>query len=84
MKVETTPEELCMGLPSEFLKFLKYVRNLPFEAKPSYSLIKNWLKSILEKRGEQYDPYYDWVNKRLGKSISSKAYADGFAPKIKR
>ena len=61
MKIETTPEELCEDLPAEFLKLLKYIRTLAFEDKPSYSSIKSWLQKMVEKRGESYDPYYDWV-----------------------
>ena len=30
------PEEICEDLPEEILKFLKYVRSLTFEDKPSY------------------------------------------------
>ena len=75
---------MCENLPVEILKFVKYVRSLKFEDKPSYSSIKTWLKKMVEKRGEEFDPCYDWVFKRLGHKIPDSAYADGFAPVIKK
>ena len=38
---------------------------------------------MVEKRGEIYDPYYDWVLKKLGKTIPKSAYCDGYVGNIK-
>jgi hypothetical protein len=62
---------------------LNYTRSLNFEDKPSYSSIKSWLEKMVEKMGESYDPYFDWVSKKLGKKIPATAYAEGCAPKPK-
>ena len=51
-KVSVTPEELCSGLPFEFIDYLKYCRNLEFEENPNYNYLKGLFTEVL-KRNEQ-------------------------------
>lgn len=40
LKATTSPEEMCRGLPAEFLAFIKLVKALAFEEKPDYEAYK--------------------------------------------
>jgi len=46
-KVNTTPDELCEGLPYLFHKLLDYAYSLEFEDKPDYSYMIRQCKSLL-------------------------------------
>lgn len=63
-KVATSLEELCVGCPSEFLKYMKHCRNLTFEEKPDYQYLIDLLKHVADKEGINLDYQdYDWVAK---------------------
>lgn len=49
-KASVKPEELCEGMPKEFLIFLKYVRNLDFDEKPHYSALKKMFTNLYKSR----------------------------------
>ena len=51
-KLSVTPEELCSGIPLEFVDYIKYCRNLEFEDEPNYNYLKGLFTDIL-KRNEQ-------------------------------
>ena len=59
-KLSTSVENLCKGLPQEFVQYLNYCRNLRFEDKPDYSLVKNLLKDIFVRMNYEFDFTYDW------------------------
>ena len=42
-----SPQEICVGMPKEFVDLLIYTRNLKFEEEPDYDMILNTLKSCL-------------------------------------
>lgn len=44
MKMSIPVEELCGGLPIEFISFLVHCRNLKFEEKPNYSMLRRLLR----------------------------------------
>lgn len=44
MKQDTTVDELCNGLPSEFATLLQYSRSLPYTAKPDYAYLRSLLR----------------------------------------
>ena len=60
VKKNTTPEELCKGLPPQFVQYIKYTRNLEFEADPDYNYLKNLFLSVLKSENHEFDYYYDW------------------------
>ena len=45
-KVNTKIEDLCCGLPIEFIKFLEYARDLHFEQKPDYDYLRGLLNKM--------------------------------------
>ena len=67
LKVNLTPEDFCSNLPKEVLTFFNYCRDLEFDQSPDYSYLRQLLKTVVKQRKEQYDAYYDWNIKKLGK-----------------
>jgi len=61
-KLSTPIDYLCKGLPSEFVTFLSYCRNLRFEDKPDYTYIRNLFKDLFVKSGYEMDYQFDWTS----------------------
>ena len=59
-KIETSSSDLCSGLPKEFIEYLDYCKNLEFEQKPDYTMLKNLFLKILRNEKEKFDYIYDW------------------------
>jgi hypothetical protein len=57
MKMTVDPATLCKGLPSEFSIYLNYCRNLAYETKPDYSVLRDLFRTALYNDG--YDPAHD-------------------------
>lgn len=66
IKARTSFEDLCRGLPSEFVKYFNYVRSLQFTEEPKYSFFRKLFRDLFEREGYIYDYKYDW-------SVNSKA-----------
>jgi len=67
MKVKTSIEELCSGLPTEFIEYMNYCRNLKFEDRPDYSFLRNLFKGLFHKMSYEQDYVFDWM---LQKKVS--------------
>ena len=53
-KEKIKDEELCEGLPREFLIYMKHVRSLEFDERPYYnSLIKMFKKLLENNKGKK-------------------------------
>ena len=61
VKQKIKEEELCKGLPEEFIKFMKYVKKLGFEQDPNYSYMKGLFISILSKRENINNICFFWI-----------------------
>ena len=48
-KMKTAHEELCSGLPTEFVDYFNYVKKLGFTDTPDYTYLYNLFRSIIEK-----------------------------------
>ena len=55
LKLTTTPEQLCKGLPEEFIKYVQYCRGLEFEQDPDYDYLRSLFTSILMKNNQKND-----------------------------
>ena len=69
-KINTSLDELCIGLPKEFKDFIKYSRELEFEQEPDYNYLNRLLLTVAEKNGIDIDKVkYDWEikNEKLKK-----------------
>ena len=60
-KIETTPKQLCEGLPEEFEKYISYTRNLEYLEQPDYEMLKGLFTSILKKTFLKFDYIYNWT-----------------------
>jgi len=67
-KKNTTPEELCLGYPSEFCTYVSYARNLPFEQEPDYEYLRNLFRTVMNRYGWACDGEFDW--KKTKKTIT--------------
>ena len=60
IKNEITPANLSKDLPEEFEAFVEYVKKLEFTEVPNYNYLKDLLKKVIKKSGEEIDFWYDW------------------------
>lgn len=61
-KKEVSTEELCTNFPREFYEYVKYTKNLGYEEKPKYDLMKNiFVNFVVNKKNETFDYIFDWT-----------------------
>lgn len=61
MKMQLTLEQLCEGVPNEFVLYFKQIRSLGFEEQPNYSLLKKLFHKIaVDKKVETQISTLDW------------------------
>ncbi len=74
LKMSTTPEKLCEGLPNEFAKYLTMVKRLGFEEEPEYKKYINMFNELFKANDYEKDYIYDWItvknNTKLLKDVS--------------
>ena len=61
MKLEITNENLCKGLPNEFIQYMKYVKKLDFEQEPDYQYLNSLFISILSKNNMGKNITFFWI-----------------------
>ena len=62
MKKNTTPEELCKGLPPEMVDYMTYAKKLEFEQEPNYQYLKNLFKRMLKRFHNTNDQLvFSWI-----------------------
>ena len=59
-KVSVSINELCNGLPKQFCDYIKYCRELAYDANPDYEYLKKLFLYVLQTMGESLDYKYDW------------------------
>lgn len=60
MKRRITLDELCDGLPECFKKFMTYVRELAFDARPDYQYLREMFDDAYDKQQFQRQNKFDW------------------------
>mmetsp|Transcript_4826 Transcript_4826/g.4572 ORF Transcript_4826/g.4572 Transcript_4826/m.4572 type:complete len:190 (+) Transcript_4826:98-667(+) len=60
-KTSTTSASLCEGLPEEFETYFDTVRDLSFEERPDYTLLRNLFKQVMRNKDYEYDFIFDWM-----------------------
>lgn len=63
-KMSTSLETLCEGIPKEFIEYMKYVRNLKFDEKPDYQMLRDLLRNLFYRKKYVEDFEFDWVIKQ--------------------
>jgi len=72
IKSNTSLEDLCKGIPKEFLLYIKYCRVLRFKQKPDYNVLRGLFISLFKESNYTLDYIYDWniVAKEKKKQLS--------------
>ena len=73
IKKQTTPEQLCEGLPKQFEYYIKYTRSLQYESDPDYNYLKNLFLSVLKSYNLEFDYFYDWDQTTLSENEVNKS-----------
>lgn len=60
MKLTTSYQALCEGLPSEFADYFSIVRNLEFVERPPYYKLKQMFRKLFIRLTYVFDYKYDW------------------------
>ena len=60
-KIEISSNELCKGLPKDFENFLEYTKQLKYEERPNYNILRKFLDNIMKRKNYNYDYIYDWT-----------------------
>ena len=81
-KISTTVDELCKNIPKEFAKYMHYWRNLKFEEKPDYTLLRKYMQDVAERMNFEHDYYYDWILKNSAMSKRMSNWNLPIPPKI--
>ena len=61
IKLNTSVEKLCEGLPKEFIIFTNYVKSLKFNQDPNYDYLKNLFINVLKEMQEENDLNFSWI-----------------------
>ena len=75
-KLANTPGILCMGLPDEFEKLLKYSRKLEFEEEPDYKGIKTMFKNYIINNGDTMNMEFEWNQNKSEESKEEEEEED--------
>lgn len=59
-KANTTPAELCYGLPAEFEEFLRYCRRLKFAERPDYDRWYDAFQELATDKGFPASDAFVW------------------------
>ena len=66
-KINTDLSDLCLGFPPEIAKFIKYTREIGFEERPDYNLLKQLIKTMAENESIEFDFDFDWKKRKKKK-----------------
>lgn len=59
MKETISTEDLCHGLPKEFVAYFDHVRSLQFGEKPRYSYLRRLFSNLFRREGFEWDQVFD-------------------------
>ncbi|AAS53281.1 AFL091Wp [Eremothecium gossypii ATCC 10895] len=65
-------EQLCVGLPIEFVEYMRYCRNLRFDERPDYMYVARLFKDLSIKLEYHNDHLFDWTMLRYTKAMIDK------------
>ncbi|KPA79645.1 putative casein kinase I [Leptomonas pyrrhocoris] len=74
-KISTPLEELCKGLPKEFLKYCQYCRALTFTQKPDYEYLRRLFRGLGKRLGFTLPSFTDFSNSVRGAAEPSNPFS---------
>lgn len=60
MKRRISLEDLCEGLPNCFIEFMRYIRELAFDARPDYEFLRSIFQTEYDNANFSRPTKYDW------------------------
>jgi len=82
MKEKIKPEQLCEGLPNEFVKYIEYCQKLQFDEEPNYKNLINIFKELYKSKDYENDYMYDWITVKNNTKVlkdASICHSDEFS-----
>lgn len=61
-KARTSFEDLCDGIPVEFVQYFYLIRQLRFSDRPNYSEYRKLFRDLFIREEFVFDYHYDWTN----------------------
>lgn len=61
MKQSMEPEQLCDGLPHEFVLYFNHVRSLYLHDQPNFRYLRQIFSQLFRRKGFEYDNVFDWT-----------------------
>lgn len=59
-KLATSTEMLCKGYPKQLFEFIEYGKNMKFDEKPDYQMLKGYFISMMKENDLRMEYIYDW------------------------
>lgn len=61
VKMNTSVQDLCKGLPSEFAAYVHYTRSLDYTTCPDYAYLRSLFRTLYNRYGYEDDGSFDWT-----------------------
>lgn len=61
VKMSTSVQVLCKGLPQEFVHYLNYCHSIQFVDRPNYTALRESFRELFFRLGYKWDCIYDWT-----------------------
>jgi serine/threonine protein kinase len=84
VKLNTSFEALCSGLPDEFVQYFHSVRRLRFPEQPEYANYRKMFRKLFQSLGYLYDYAYDWSQRPASKRPNNQDESDYLSDCAKR
>ena len=54
-------DQLCLGLPGEFVKYMRHWKSLSPGQMPNYTWLRALFRGLAREEGIEYDNVFDWT-----------------------
>lgn len=71
-KLSVSLEQLCKSFPAEFLTYLRCCRELGFQERPDYAMLRKLFRATFVRHGFTFDYVFDWNLLKFGGSKKSE------------
>lgn len=61
VKLNTSLQDLCLGLPDQFVTYMAYCRNLNFEEQPNYLYLRRLMRDLQQRCQFNNNFVLDWT-----------------------
>jgi hypothetical protein len=76
-------QDLCYGVPDEFITYFDYIHATDITAKINYSYLRKIFRNLFVRKGYKYDNVFDWtILKFLSEETGQKRSFKPSAPEV--